>query len=269
MTTIASFATISQHSKKIYLISDSRVSWPITSNPKFDNSTKLFPFRNSPDIMAYCGDSLFSLSVLSRIKIQLEFYHKYCTSANALHKKDIVLSYLNTSISHYPKELLNDDITITHFMALDNIFYGFKYSFNHKTSSVFDVDVINIPSTTGIIDTSGSGGKSYITHLADYTRKYEKHAYTMFFAFLSFIKSGIDKKTGGPPQLVQLASNGQVKPIGIFIDNKINLLGETNTFWDNEFSIEIRSEFFELVNSDGEKLSNEKDRSYLKYITWS
>lgn len=266
MTTIASFATISHHYKKLYLMSDSRITWPINGLPTFDNSTKIFPLKDGSDVFAYCGDSLFSLSVLSRIKTQLESYYDYVKSNNVDWKMEKVKAFLNMSLSHYPKDHLTQNIEITHFMAVENEFYGFRYCFNHETKKPFKEEKINVPNQTGFVDASGSGAADFRIQLTKQFNNYGQHAYSIFYTFYEFIKSGNDPKTGGAPQIVQLGSDGKIKLIGIYSDGEINVLGESNEFWKNEYSIEIRSKFFELVDSEGERLTNEKDRSYQEFI---
>ena len=49
-----------------YLMSDSRISWNDQLGA-YDYGRKLFAFKNSPDILGYCGDVTFPSMVLSRL----------------------------------------------------------------------------------------------------------------------------------------------------------------------------------------------------------
>ena len=47
-----------------YIASDSRISDNINY---YDNSQKLFALKNTPDILGYCGETLFTYQILARI----------------------------------------------------------------------------------------------------------------------------------------------------------------------------------------------------------
>jgi hypothetical protein len=265
MTTIAAFATISNTSKKVYILSDSKITWTHEGNitHSFNDSNKLFPFINSGDVLAYAGESTFNLSTLSKIKNQLEFSYHFKTSVDPNYKKNLILTFLNNSIKDYPKSTLLRTSIILYFTAVNNNIYGFKFYID-STDKFISVP-INIPVRTGFIISEGSGEIAFQNLLPDYIREYGNTGYSIFFAFVNHVKSNIDPKTGGAPQIVQLDSRGRVKPIGIFDEGKITLLGEENSFWQNEHDIELRSIYFELIDSKTlTKLSGENDRSYLK-----
>lgn len=66
MTLLVSWIGVDTHgTASAYIAADSRISWGDMAN--FDHGRKVFAFRQSPDILGYCGDVLFPTMVLSQI----------------------------------------------------------------------------------------------------------------------------------------------------------------------------------------------------------
>ena len=84
-----------------YLMSDSRISWNDQLGA-YDYGRKLFAFKNSPDILGYCGDVTFPSMILSQI-CELEGSGLLCTaSESSSQRSQVVLSQIAKQYKAYP-----------------------------------------------------------------------------------------------------------------------------------------------------------------------
>jgi len=101
MTLLVSWLAVdSRRPSTVYIAADSRISW--NESVKFGYGKKVFAFRNSPDILGYCGDVLFPLIVLSQLVELADAGSLFGDSCNCDAKFEAVREYLELSLSRYP-----------------------------------------------------------------------------------------------------------------------------------------------------------------------
>src|ERR1035438_2547255 len=84
----------------IYIAADSRISWG--ENINFDFCRKVYGFKNSPDILGYCGDVLFPSIVLSQLVDIGDHRIIFNFSSTCLEKHEAIKEKLNQLFLRYP-----------------------------------------------------------------------------------------------------------------------------------------------------------------------
>lgn len=268
MTTIASYFSLSAAGKKtLTMISDSRITWVDNATKlvisSYDYSQKIYKLENSLDIFGYCGDSLFCLCNIAQIISYLRTSDEYINAPNIQRKITIIYELIEDSLNHYPESEISQDFTVYLNTIFDSQFYSHKFFFV-KDTGVFDHEIINIPSATGLVFKGGSGETLYSNILSEHLPESYPASRNYFKALVELIESQNDPKTGGPPQMCCLHLESEsILSVGIRFNKKFYMHGVHDLYLSNTEKVEFRDEDFNYLTPDGKERNNYKG-SYRK-----
>lgn len=266
MTMLVGWVAVDQRSiASAYIASDSRFSW--SDQWRYDCGRKVFACKYSPDIIAYCGDVLFSSVILSRMVDMIDrelMYNNHCLSEE---RRKAILLHLQKQFATYPKTALAEKIQIYHVSRdLDGKFH--LYSYAAGSSDKWKSEEIEIDSSRSNVIFAAGIGKTEFDALYD---KYNTEGLSsdtsrnVFQCFCGCLRSMQSSKCGGAPQLVGLyrvapSAKEEIRnglDFGIIADGKRYLLGAEVDKEINGDKIRWYNEYFEIC--DGYTLRRKKD----------
>ena len=107
---------VGKDSRKIssfYTASDSRFSW---GNPiQYDYGRKVFAFKNSTDIIGYCGDVMYPTTIINQL-LNMDsdnlLFPPNCTNSE---RSEIIFNELANKFSEYPsQQVMKNTLEIIH-----------------------------------------------------------------------------------------------------------------------------------------------------------
>ncbi|MHB1349256.1 MAG: hypothetical protein ACYCYR_05235 [Desulfobulbaceae bacterium] len=254
MTLLVSWVGVDPHGiTSAYIAADSRVSWGDAAT--FDYGRKVFAFRNSPDILGYCGDVLFPTMVLSQITDMADRGLLFSQKTTRKQRFEAIKEKIVQQLFNYPSMVVGitaptlqviyisrDPIQNTEFSC-----WVIKWSRNHG----WTVKSIKMPPTSGVLFSLGSGS-------SEFNKNYERYedgpnhdtTRSIFHCFCDTLFNIKDNKCGGAPQLVGIYRKPESAAItyGIIRENKRYFLG-AQIDKDVDFeTVEWRNDLFELCD---------------------
>ena len=210
-----------------YIMSDSRLSWG-THPSAYNFGRKLFALKNSPDILGYCGDVVFSSQVLSQIVELDEYGLLFQAGMNSAERSESILKQINTQFAGYPPYARNISSIYHISRDIGQSFCAYKYSYDPKHNN-WIVSCLPIEtSQSSLVFCDGSGSSEF----SELYRKYNagdiagtsRNIYQCFCDALTHTKI---LSCGGAPQLVGLYRGEKFNGIsfGIIHDDKCYFLG--------------------------------------------
>lgn len=202
-----------------YIASDSRLTWG--SRQKYDCGKKILALKNSPDLIAYCGDVLFPIITLHKIADKDRNRLLFKGDETNEEKSKIILSEIQNSFKNYPIEQINGTIDFVHISRTNRYdFLASNFHWNRKqgwTSTLY-----NLPNKSDKVFILGSGSDSYIKIYEEYIRrsssiKTSRLIFQSFCHWLSCCKPNIIT-CGGAPQLIGLFNNENGKDFGVIFE---------------------------------------------------
>ncbi len=222
MTTLFSWTGIDTHGPaSIYIASDSRISWGSESTI-WDVGRKLFASKTSPEIFGYCGSVSFPIQILGQLVELIDnglFFSEEETFDTKLNK---IRLQIESSYKRLPSSQ----------QGKCQIFYGtrigirmgssFHAAIVNVNASNILAEVIELPETSGLIASAGSGKASLNTWYDEWVGVPIKDPHnsgrtsrSVFSAFCDSLKSKADPYSGGAPQLVGLYRVGPAISFGV------------------------------------------------------
>lgn len=259
MTLVVSWIGVVEGRKpaSAYIVSDSRISWG-NGSAKFDNGRKVFGFKNTPDIMGYCGDVLFPSIVLNQIIEMADNGVLFEGNTTSHERFEKVIEKIQEQFDNYPNEV--SSITIS---TLKIIFISRQKKYNFccyimewKKGGKWHYNQIALPEKSDILLFMGSGEKEFFEKFKIYRSDKNINSGTsraIFHCFCDVLKNIKDPYCGGPPQLVGLYNIGNALNFGIIYNKKRYLLGVLVSSLSTYDSVQWRNELFERC--DGETLA--------------
>ena len=253
MTSLIAWIGASQGFNSIYLASDSRISWGSNaSSPVWDCGRKLFPSKNYPEILGYCGDVLFPSQVLAQIVEHIDAGLFFRVDETPQEKSEKLFSSLKSSFLSYPIQQPNQ-ISVIYCTRQNTGKQPIIYIWNilWKSGTWEMVLLPSLPHKSGLLIATGSGEET-IKLFYDKWKKSEigNTSRSVFSAFCDALKSGEDHRTGGAPQLVGLYREGAAKSFGIVFNNERYLFGLPVNLDAEWAKVEWRNELFERCNPE-------------------
>ena len=229
MTLITAFMGRDQRKmSSLYILSDSRFTWSPDAKKnlcfkknlpsKFDFGKKVFCFKNSPDIIGYCGDVLFPTIVLNQLVELCDNDLLFNEPSNNEEKFKSIFNYLKTSLAKYPQELATsmDIIYGTRSNKIDFSLYLISWRNNEWYS-----EKKQLLNSSGTLIIKGSGKKDFIEKYNLYQETSIKDTSRVVFqSFCHALSETNNLYCGGAPQLVGLYNKGNGMNIGIISNNK-------------------------------------------------
>jgi hypothetical protein len=250
MTLLLSWLGVDQRRPgSLYVASDSRFSWGKVAN--FDYGKKVFCFKNSPDILGYCGDVLFPTIVLNQI---IELGDKgllFDNEGNCDTKFFKLKSYLQKSLSNYPKTsgLVDNTIQILYGSRDNNhTFHLYTLSWYRNTNEWNDnkIEMFDYSNTLSVL---GSGRDEFLERFKQYKKSdIQKTSRAVFQCFCDTLAEIENSYCGGAPQLVGLYQKWNGINFGIISKNKRYFCGLEVLESSNLDLIEWRNEEFEICS---------------------
>lgn len=233
----------------LYVASDSRFRW--NNGAIYDYGKKVFCFKNSPDILGYCGDVIFPTIVLNQIVELGDKGLLFGTEENCDRKFLKIKEYLKKSLSNYPTASGVVDKSI-------KILYGTRDN-NHKfhlytlcwylKTNLWTDNEIPFPDYSNTLSVLGSGDFEFIEKFKEYRKSdIQKTSRAIFQCFCDTLSEIKNVYCGGAPQLVGLYQKWNGINFGIISKNKRYFCGLEVLECDNLDFIEWRNEEFEVCS---------------------
>lgn len=221
-----------------YMASDSRISNKYNS---YDYSQKLFALKCTPDILGYCGETIFTSQCLSRLTSICDEGHLLCDNMTFSERSDIIFAEIQKDYERY--NLNNERIKIYHIgRELNKTFCACEYACDGKKWDKQNISTDYSKSTKLFCE--GSGSTEYEKRFRYFEKgNNEDTSRNYFHCFCDILKDIKDSYTGGNPQLVGLYDGkyngmyhgtiigGKTYYKAIEIDNVYNMSGIR---WYNE-----------------------------------
>lgn len=254
MTLLVSWIGVDTHgTSSAYIASDSRVSWSDIAS--FDHGRKVFAFRNSPDILGYCGDVLFPTMVLSQITEMADRCLLFSPQASCKERFEAIKEKLVQQFHKYPRmvELITSDILqVLHISRdpLDNLKFECRLIEWTRKSGWSGRDMI-MPPESGILFSLGSGANEFNKNMVRYENGPDRGTCrSVFHCFCDTLFNTKDRTFGGAPQLVGVYRKPDSPAItfGIIKDKRRYFLGVQIDNTVDFTGIEWRNDLFELCD---------------------
>lgn len=264
MTLLLSWLGVdSRGPSSIYLMSDSRISWP-AKNVRFDFGKKVFACKHSPDIFGYCGDVLFPSIVLSQIVELIDQGLLFESNWTCEQKSDAFLRKLKQSFANYPSEtegIIEGSMQVIH-CSRDNQsnFYGRKMRWM-KNRNNWTIDPVEFKDHSDRLYVVGSGAPDFLRKFKEYEESVnQKTSRALFHCFIDTLSNGTDPYVGGGAQLAGLYRIKDAQNFGIIYDKKRYFQGIQVDDLQNFTNIEWRNELFERCDGNTMQIMHKAKR---------
>lgn len=222
-----------------YIASDSRIS---DNRNVYDNSQKTFALSNTPDILGYCGETLFTYQVLSRLTNMCDAGMLLTSKMDYQDRSRIIFKEIERA--HLTYKLNDNKIKIYHIgRNKKRLFESNLYTWNGRLWE--NSKILTDYNRSTKLFSDGSGKKEFENSFLDFKfGNNEGTSRNYFHCLCDVIKNAKDKHTGGIPQLVGLYNgikyNGMYH--GTIIDGQAyyqalkveNMYEMSNVRWYNE-----------------------------------
>jgi len=220
------------------MASDSRISWGDTG--VWDSGRKIFASEKFPEILGYTGDALFCTQVLGQVVAFIDSCEALSRLTEVERKYDYVQDLVERAFKDYPTEFCLPSFSILYMTRIDNVWGACTFSWA-AAGGWAPREVCHIPlnwsevrqegrtteaqTNTVLFVSSGSGGAKFRSFFrsSKWQAKLELYSRSIFGAFVDFINSDLDEKTGGKPQLAGLYRKFEAKKIG-FVEGEQRFL---------------------------------------------
>jgi hypothetical protein len=254
MTLLVSWIGVDTHgTASAYISADSRVSWGDIAF--FDHGRKVFAFRQSPDILGYCGDVLFPTMVLSQITEMADRGLLFSAQTSCKERFESIKEKLVHQFHKYPRMvegITSNILQVIHISRdpTDNLKFECRLIEWTRGNGWSGKDVA-MPKESGILFTLGSGAREFKKNFDRYSKGRDHGtSRSVFHCFCDTLFNIEDEKCGGAPQLVGIYRKPDSSAItfGIIKEKQRYFLGaqiDTNVDFAG---VEWRNDLFELCD---------------------
>jgi hypothetical protein len=262
MTLLVSWIGVDTHgTASAYIVADSRITW--SGDAKFDHGRKVFAFRESPDILGYCGDVLFPTIVLSQITEMADHGLLFSVNSSCKDRFEAIKEMLVQQFNQYPhmvESITAPKLQILHISkdSTDNTKFE-CWLIEWDRMEGWKGKNIALPSQSGVLFSLGSGAKEFDQNLKRYQQGPDMGtSRSVFYCFCDTLFNIHDEHSGGVPQLVGIYRKPSSPGIsyGIIIDKKRYLLGAPINKDVGFDGVEWRNELFEICDGKTMKRLN-------------
>jgi hypothetical protein len=233
----------------IYVLSDSRISWPNGSS--FDYARKVFACTQYPDIFGYCGDVLFPSIVLNQIVDVIDSGMLFKPDWEPEKKFEAFYDKVVSTFASYPsqaQEITASTLEIIHASRDTNKQFFCKKITWTKATGDWSIQSQSLTAHSEKLFVIGSGRDEFIDRYLHYNNGNDKVSRSVFHCFCNTLRNTTDKTYGGAPQLVGLYRIRSGMPFGLIYNNKRYLYGlEADDLADFD-KVEWRNELFEICD---------------------
>lgn len=205
MTVLAGWIAVDQRSvASVYLASDSRFTW--AKSVPYDYGRKVFAFKQSPDIVAYCGEVVFSSIALARAVAIADSNLLFQPKASSAQRSEALFEHLQKHFASYPKRVLGGSVCIYHVSRDNNHeFHFYKYHTDERQQWK-STEIFYSPSKSVKVFSDGAGATVFNDALSHYENKgiSAGTSRNIFQCFCDCLLNHSPPLCGGAPQLVGL-----------------------------------------------------------------
>jgi hypothetical protein len=244
MTLLVSWLGVdNRRPSSLYVASDSRFSWGNTAN--YDYGRKVFCFKNSPDILGYCGDVLFPTIVLNQI-IELGDNGLLFNDSDRCDDKFMAIkNYLTKSLSNYPR---GESFNILYGSRESHEFSMYTLEWN-KHTNLWNNNKVQFPHYSDTVLILGSGKAEFTAKFSAYKDSdIQKTSRAVFQCFCDTLSEIKNPYCGGAPQLVGLYQKWNGINFGIISKNKRYFCGVEVLENEKLDLLQWRNEEFEICS---------------------
>jgi hypothetical protein len=256
MTLIVSWVSHdSRGPASLYLISDSRISWNDGRTAyKWDYGKKVYAFKNSPDVIGYCGDTLFTTQAISHIVNLADAGMLFSDQCDANRRFERIKNKIKELLEPYPEVCMQDSFSIiygTRASSHDFICFELTWSkltgwYENKRSVTFFSDKLMV---------LGSGKREFEEKYIDYQKSnIRRTSRAIFQCFCDALENIADPQCGGAPQLVGLYRIKNGLDFGLILKDKRYISGVCIDNLSNFNQLEWRNELFERFDGEQKKI---------------
>jgi len=260
MTMLVGWIAVDQRSiASAYIAGDSRFTWGIKC--PYDYGRKVFSFKKTPDIIAYCGDVLFPSIALARAVEIADNGLLFEKDAPSAQRSQSIYTHLCQHFSSYPTNVLGGLTMIYHVSRDKNSsFHLYQYTYAANRNHDWTSREISLPTgASDIIFTAGIGEADFNTVYTKYNHgPYANTSRNIFQCFCDCLLNNTPDYCGGAPQLVGLyrvanTAHEQIKngiDLGITVNGKRYFLGAELDGLQDYDNIRWYNELFEICNGN-------------------
>lgn len=211
----------------VYVASDSRITWGMPTQ-RWDAGRKVFASSQAPHLFGYCGDVVFPSLVLGQVAAALDAGVLYLQGATSDEKHEVIFSLFKNSFdARYNAP--DRDFWIVHVLRErpwpDPKFQVWIVEYSVQ-SRKWGSRKVELPTSTDTIVVLGTGASTARAHIRRWIGAAGKGAsWAIFSGFCDALRGGVDRYTGGPPQLAAIYSAKEPRHIGILSSGKLHLNG--------------------------------------------
>lgn len=253
MTLIVSWIGIdSRGPASLYMMSDSRISWDNSGRiESWDYGKKVFTFKNSPDIIGYCGDVLFPMQVIGHIVDIADSGVLFYDITSGDKRFERIKYKIKELLEPFPDKYLNDSFSILYGTRISKKeFVCFELSWSKKEN--WKDTKVSYSKYSDKLFVLGSGSSEFNEKYKLYQKsEIGRTSRAIFQCFSDTLINIKDTRCGGAPQLVGLYRINNAINFGLVYKDKRYLSGVAVDNLGNFEQIEWRNELFELF--DGKK----------------
>ena len=268
MSTVLFWAAFDQNNfSSAYVVSESRFTWKDNRGNyiHWDHGKKIFVVAEEY-IFAYCGDVLYPITILSKLKEFIENRLLNFNDKSFEEKIEIIQEYILPSYQNYPSK---ESFSILFLNVVDHNIKICQLDFR---SSICNVHIFDITKPVEIqylglsgrkekinspyIIVLGSGSSYYRLLEKSYNEKGKVFSQDKFKCLYEMVNNKKDKFSYGALQIARIYRNGIAKPIGFIDQDKKFLYGEEikGEVFNNSF--EWRNKNFEVCDPKTLKLKD-------------
>ncbi len=263
MTSLASWIAVdSRGPSSVYVVSDSRISWPGGST--WDRATKIFAARSRPIIFGYCGDIEGPLLVLAQLVQAIDHGLLFPDESSTEQTAEVLEDYLRRALANYPGSKNGFSIVVAWRLGSEMKSAMNAAQIDRLGDGTIRRTIITPPSVSSLIAAVGSGAESVRKWYAHWQSTREgRTSRSVFTAFCDALAGSEDSKSGGPVQLAAIYRTGGGRLIGVVGNNgDAAVLGVPLWAGISATAVEWRNQAFERVTEGGQLLPKaQKHRS--------
>ncbi|HIF9175764.1 TPA: hypothetical protein ACX6QN_000516 [Photobacterium damselae] len=253
MTTLISWVTYDQTGPaSLYVASDSRLSWG--QKAYWDFGRKVYFSSKYPDILGFCGEAMFCSQVMSQIIAYIDSCDVFEEATQSDERFELVYNLVTRSFGDYPLAFALDSFQIIYATRQEKrCFYVYLIEWNKRKpkGQQWKKTKLEIPTTTGLVASLGSGSESYREHYRTVYLKSDINGLSRsFYSSLStHIDTNMDPLTGGAIQIASLYNVNSAIAHGVIKGEKRYIYGMVVDSHDNINNVRWVNDEFE--NCDG------------------
>ena len=261
-------AWIGVDSRKVtsaYIATDSRITWNTKLLNQYDNAKKTFSFKNTADIVGFCGEVLFPSIILNQIKELADEGLLFSPDDSASLRSDIIQRYVIEHYKKYPPGLIAP-ISIIHIGREYETPNFYCRIISCEKSGEWKNKEVELPAKSGVLYVDGSGRSAFQSYYEEFQKTHNHNtSRNVFQSFCYTLAHPTGVTYGGSPQLVGIYAKptSASKTFGIIHDNKLYYMGARLSAIQGENNIEWRNDFFEICDgTTKKKMPNAQKQPY-------